>query len=81
MVERREIEKRADGYARQGLHTGPESRTGPGQPNEICVVPLSVPVESTAAPAGPARTTITATSVDTQSAFIASSEYPRAPER
>ena len=41
----------------------------PGQPNEICVAPMSVAVDSTAAPAEPVRA-ITATSVATPSAFI-----------
>lgn len=77
-VVRRETEKRADGYVCHGLHAGPESLTGPGQPNEICVVPLSVPVEAAACPGCPVSRTITATSVETLSLFIASSAYPRA---
>ena len=42
--------KRAVGKVRHGLHEGPEVLTGPGQPNEICVVPLNVPLAPTVAP-------------------------------
>src|SRR2546427_5788606 len=46
-------EKRACTNGRQGLQPGVPSRTGPGQPNEICVLPASRPLEVTAGLATP----------------------------
>lgn len=64
-VAERATVKRASGKGRQGLQGG--SVVGPGQPNEICVVPRRTPVACTAlrevALASPAIATTVATAI------------------
>src|SRR6266849_5221110 len=61
VCERCASEKRAWANGRQGLQPGVPSRTGPGQPNEICVLPVRRPLAVTAglatATAAPTHTT------------------------
>jgi hypothetical protein len=55
-AERCASEKRACTNRRRGLQPGVPSRTGPGQPNEISVLPVRRPLEVTAGLATPTGT-------------------------
>src|SRR5712691_9850904 len=53
-AERCASEKRACANGRHGLQPGVPARTGPGQPNEICVLPVRRPLAVTAGLTTPA---------------------------
>ena len=76
LVERRAIENRARGKSCHGLHDDPVTLTGPGQPNEICVIPPRTPVVRAVAPGLPAASPAAAHDHCKGNCLHRSSPYP-----